>query len=730
MKLKSLGIAASLSVFTLLSPPSSEAEVRSFALENHYAVPGGQVAEIVTATPDGMSLFYTNASGEKVGILDISDPASPRGAGSIEVSGEPTSAAVSVDGRYLAVAVRNGDNLNTAAPGTLGIYDISLPDKPRHLGDVTIGVGPDSVACSEIEGKMVVVVAIEDEESDEEGEATLGGKRPGRVDVVIVNPSDVPSSNIASVELGRELLGSVEGINYPADPQPEFVAISSSGTEAAVSIQESNGVAVIDISDPAKPSVKKVFCSGTVERKADLKKDGRISFSDNFKGRREPDGLTYLSIGGKSYIALANEGDTGLETFGDGVYPGGRGISLHDTDGKVLWDSGVELDIAASLVGHYPDGRSSKKGAEIEGIASTRMFGDDLLIVASERGSFLAVYRVRDVFAPELIKILPTGSSPEGVIAITGRQDGKQLIVSANEGDGTVNLYSVSDKDVPGDPSDLTLSSRSEPWSALSGFSSDGKHIYAVPDNAWSSSRIWRISMSRTMDGVADIDGMIPITKDGTPAAYDLEGICWTKDGFWLVGEGKNASENLLIFVDHDGKVREEHPLPQELIDEYGDPGKFGFEGVAASSDGSFLYVAMQRGFDSDDKRAAILRFSPSDGKWEVSWYPLDDNPVDSKKYWMGLSDQCLVKNDKLLVLERDKGKGDSARVKRVYSVDLKGFSNGSVLDKKLVKDIVESHGLLLEKAESLCLFDGDIWMAIDNDGAGWTRMLNLGSVD
>lgn len=727
MKLKSVGLAASLSFFALLTPPSSEAEVRSFTLENHYAVPGGQVAEIVTATPDGMRLFYTNASGEKVGILDISDPANPKGLGSISVSGEPTSTATSVDGHYLAVAVRNGDNLNNAASGTLGIYDISLPDKPRHLGNITVGVGPDSVSCTEIDGKMVVVIAIEDEESDEEGEATLGGKRPGRIDVVTVNLSDVPSSNVASVELGQELLSSVEGINYPEDPQPEFVAISPSGTEAAVSIQESNGVAVIDISDPAKPSIKRVFCAGTVERKADLKKDGQVCFSDDFKGRREPDGLTYLSAGGKSYLVLANEGDTGLKTFGDGIYPGGRGISVHDMDGKVLWDSGLELDIAASLAGHYPDGRSSKKGAEIEGVTSTRMFGEDLIIAASERGSFLAVYRVKDVSAPELIKILPTGISPEGVIAITGREDGKQLIVSANEGDGTVNLYSVSDKGIPSDPSDLTLSSKFEPWSALSGFSSDGKHIYAVPDNAWSPSKIWRIDMSGAKDGKAEIDGMIPITKDGAPAAYDLEGICWTKSGFWLASEGSKASENLLIFADHDGAVKEEHTLPQELIDKYGDPGKFGFEGVAATSDGSFLYVAMQRGFNSGAKQAAILRLSPSDGKWETAWYPLDDNPVDSKKYWMGLSDLCLVDDDTLLVLERDKGKGDSAKIKRVYSVDLKGFSNGSVLDKKLVKDIAESNGLLLEKTESLCLFDGDIWTAIDNDGAGWTRMLNLG---
>jgi hypothetical protein len=35
---------------------------------------------------------------------------------------------------------------------------------------------------------------------------------------------------------------------------------------------------------------------------------------------------------------------------------------------------------------------------------------------------------------------------------------------------------------------------------------------------------------------------------------------------------------------------------------------------------------------------------------------------------------------------------------------------------------------LLLEKVESLCVLDGSMWIATDNDGAGWTRMLDLGT--
>ena len=60
---------------------------------------GGEVAEIVTASPDGLFVFYTNASGRKVGVLDITNPRKPLPAAFISVGeAEPTSAAVSVSG--------------------------------------------------------------------------------------------------------------------------------------------------------------------------------------------------------------------------------------------------------------------------------------------------------------------------------------------------------------------------------------------------------------------------------------------------------------------------------------------------------------------------------------------------------------------------------------------------------------------------------------------------------
>jgi hypothetical protein len=415
--------------------------------------------------------------------------------------------------------MRNGDGLDNPAPGTLSVYRIGGDGNLNRLGDLSIGIGPDSAALAAQEKNLVAVVAIEDEETDDEGEATIGGKRPGRVDVIVLDPENPAASRLSSVEFPQSLLDGIPGVNFGADPQPEFVAIHPNQREAAVTLQENNAVAVIDIADPGAPKIKNIFCAGISARRADLKNDGRVDFDEDYRGRREPDGIAYVTVGNETYLALANEGDTSLKTFGDGVYSGGRGISLHRTDGTPVWDSGLELEQAAALLGHYPDSRSTSRSIEAEGVTAARIFEDDILVGISERGCFAAVYRVNDPAHPELLKILPTGIAPEGVKIIGGRADGKKLLLTANEGDGTINIYSLWAQARPEDPLGPAVSSRQFPWSALSGFSADGRDIYAVPDNARSPSVIWKLDMSKTGEGQVEIVQEIPLTKDGKAAA-------------------------------------------------------------------------------------------------------------------------------------------------------------------------------------------------------------------
>ena len=62
----------------------------------------GEAAEIVTTTPDGNLLIYTDAVGENIGFVDISDVSDPQ-EDLQPVDGGPTSVTVTTDGEKLEV---------------------------------------------------------------------------------------------------------------------------------------------------------------------------------------------------------------------------------------------------------------------------------------------------------------------------------------------------------------------------------------------------------------------------------------------------------------------------------------------------------------------------------------------------------------------------------------------------------------------------------------------------
>jgi hypothetical protein len=95
----------------------------------------------------------------------------------------------------------------------------------------------------------------------------------------------------------------------------------------------------------------------------------------------------------------------------------------------------------------------------------------------------------------------------------------------------------------------------------------------------------------------------------------------------------------------------------------------------------------------------------------------------------MGISEIVLADDSTLLVLERDKGQGIGAEIKRVYQVSLSDAEEDAELSKTLVRDLLEDFGYVQEKAEGMTLLDGDIWVVNDNDGAGRTRLINIGSL-
>jgi hypothetical protein len=704
----------------------------ALAMVHHLAVDG--VAEIVAATPNGQALLFTSADAGAMGLVDITDPARPVMLPRVDVRlggvGEPTSVAVSPDGRYAVLAMRMDDDLNNARRGFLRVYDIRDLRAVRHVRDISVGIGPDSLALAGAGKTLRAVVAIEDEETDGKGDATLDGKRPGRIDVVgLQDLYGGRSTGLQSIELVDALKALPDAV-YPADPQPEFVSVSPNGRLAAVTLQENNAVALIDLRDARQARLLRVLSAGTVTRQgnADLQKDKEIVFKDSFSGRREPDAVSWVS---DEVFALANEGDGKKDKAG--VLPGARGFTLMNTRGEVVHETGDQTERIALLHGHYPDGRSAAKGVEIEGVASARFGGKPYLLVGSERGSFLAVYEVSDPKHPRFLQLLPTGMSPEGITTITHRADGQQLAVTANEVEGSINLYRFHPNGAPAGEPQIVARDASMPWGAISGLSTDGRYLYAVPDNAFAQSRIWRIDPAGSAQGRWTIDQAIALTEaNGQPLKVDPEGIARVADGFWIASEGATVDGNELIKVNLDGVVQQRVKLPATVQAKFASAKtSTGFEGVAASADGQTLYLAVQRGFDLARPQAAILKYHLPTQAWTSALYPLEQHSKDAKQFWMGLSEIQLTDDGRLLLLERDKGGGEgkaiNAEVKRIYSVNAADVTEGAMLKKTLVHDLRKDHHYLHEKAEGMVIFQGAVWVVNDNDGAGWTRVLKVG---
>jgi hypothetical protein len=186
----------------------------------------------------------------------------------------------------------------------------------------------------------------------------------------------------------------------------------------------------------------------------------------------------------------------------------------------------------------------------------------------------------------------------------------------------------------------------------------------------------------------------------------------------------------MLLRLDVDGVITKCVTLPSEFPDQV----RYGFEGVA--QDGDYVVIPIQREW-GDEEHPRIAVYNHVTEEWKYVFYALDE--VESQYGgWVGLSDVAPVGDGNFLILERDDQAGPDAVVKRVYQIGLGDFSfeDGSVVDKSLVKDLMEDllkgNGSVIEKVEGLAVTsDGNIWINTDNDGvddnSGEQILMNVG---
>ncbi|RYH11795.1 esterase-like activity of phytase family protein [Tropicimonas sp. IMCC6043] len=677
-------------------------------------------AEIIAATPDGMTLVYTDSPLGAIGLVDITDPAHPQPGGNIAMDGEPTSVAIIGGTAFVGV---NTSESYTNPSGKLAVVDIASKDV---TGTCDLGGQPDSIAAAK-DGSFIAV-AIENERDEDAGDGRVGQMPAGYLALLPVDGDTALCDGLTTVDL----TGLAE--IAPEDPEPEFVDINSLG-ETVVTMQENNHIAIVD----KDGNVTATFSAGAVDlENIDVAEEGALTFDSSQMGRlREPDAVKWLD---DNHFVIANEGDM------DG---GARGWTIFAKDGSVVYEAGTSFEYAVAEIGHYPEKRSGNKGVEPESV-EVATFGDTpMVFIGAERASVVGVYDATDPAAPVLEQILPSGIGPEGYVAIPERN----LLVSANETDlgpdGGVRAHVMIFERAEGEPQYPMLTSKGITlengapvgWGAISGQVADAEApgiLYAVNDSFYGMQpTIFTIDATAKPARIVEA---IRVTRAGQPAQkLDMEGI--TLDGaggFWIASEGRTdrVIPHAIYNVDAKGEIKKEIGLPPELM---ANETRFGFEGITRI--GNTLWMAVQREWKDDPKdHVKLVAYNPESKEWGAVLYP----KVAPEKGWVGLS-EIVAHGDWVYVIERDNQIGEAAVTKKIFRIpaaemvpaalggELPVVSKEEVRD--LLPDLLQLGGYVQDKVEGLAIdVNGEAFVSTDNDGvddhSGETLFFSIGTVE
>lgn len=288
-------------------------------------------AEIVEYYAAGRRLLVVNAAEAAVEVLDASDPSAPSKLFDLQTTGVLSADGTSVPADAVAnsVAVREDG---------LGVVAVEAPDKTdagwlvffdaagdgAALGAVRGGSLPDMVTITP-DGTRAVVAneaePAEDYSVDPEGTVSVVSL-PDAVAAPTqsaVRTADFHDFEGDALPAGIRVYGgrADAGTGNPARPvsenlEPEYVTVDQQSRTAYVTLQEANGVAVVDL---RSATVEDIWSLGTVDRSRvpldASDRDGlNIRTYDNLVTLRQPDAVASYQVRGATYLVTADEGDT------------------------------------------------------------------------------------------------------------------------------------------------------------------------------------------------------------------------------------------------------------------------------------------------------------------------------------------------------------------------------------------------------------------------------------
>ena len=492
-------LAGILTLLATLAAPAAAASSDdvSMSLLGRTPALGEGGAEIAAFDPKSERAFATNAAAERLDVYDLSDPSAPTLLKSVQLPGGPNSVAVRDDG-LVAVAVEAPDKTD---PGSVQFLDTN----GKRLGSVGAGALPDMLTF--IEGGTLLVAnegeASDDGTVDPEGSVSVieVNRRATRIQLETADFHGVPTSGPVRVVCA--------GATRAQDFEPEYIAPGPHGT-ALVTIQEANAVGVLDVRKARFEVVRSLgFKDHRLQRNAldPSDRDGGIHIEPqkNLLGMYMPDAIAGYEASGRKYFVTANEGDArereGCEEEsrvkdleldptvfshgesedkalgrlnvtttlgdrdGDGDYDklyafGARSMSILDDDGRMVFDTGSQLErITASIEpllfnadNAEPaelDNRSDNKGPEPEGVTVGKVGGKTYAFLGAEReGGVFAFdlgHRRGEARFAGYVNTRPGDLGPEGASFVPAKDspNGKPLLLTTNEISGTIAVIAV-----------------------------------------------------------------------------------------------------------------------------------------------------------------------------------------------------------------------------------------------------------------------------------------------
>ncbi|MEU7854227.1 esterase-like activity of phytase family protein [Nonomuraea sp. NPDC049141] len=177
-----------------------------------------------------------------------------------------------------------------------------------------------------------------------------------------------------------------------------------------------------------------------------------------------------------------------------------------------------------------------------------------------------------------------------------------------------------------------------------------------------------------------------------TGADFDVESIVRSADGTYWIGDEFgpfllhfSATGTLLEApIELPGVKAPENPTLNGATPNLA--GSKGFEGMARSADGRWLYPLLEGTVSGDP--AGTLRLNEFDVRGRAytgkRWTYKLDSPANA------IGDAIAVDENRFLIIERDNNQGDAAALKRVYLADKRDRDHDGALDKTLAADLLD----------------------------------------